>query len=372
METHIHEGVRHPGFPASWPGDINDLYDLARDKGPEARKRLTDQVVQVLGAELSLRESELISDVLIALMKQAEKDLRFALSEKLAVMDDVPLRLVLHLANDEIDIARPVLQKSSALGEFDLLYIIKAKAAEYWCEIAKRASLSDKVMNTLAATGDFDTALALAENENISLTDSVLSVLSDLAQESEALSVPLLKREEVGEELASMLYQYVGAEIKDFILANYNVDRAKIDTAFAQVEEEFSGSNVPSDMLPEPYMIEEAQAAMEKNALSVDMMLRSLRRGHTRTFIAQMSVYTEVSPEMVGQILSQTSGQGLAIVAKAYDIEKSDFISIFMLTNKLWNYGRIVETSDLHKALGYYKKATKDIALKILHSQSLH
>ncbi len=350
-------------------GDVKKLYDLAKDKTSEAREELTRIVSGALEVDLSARESELISDVLIKLLKQAERDMRMALAEKLSLIDDVPLRLVLHLANDEVEVARPILKKSSVLGEFDLLYIIKSKTAEYWRAIATREELSDKVMGVLAETGDFETALALSENTNISLTDGVLTILADMAQDSEVLAVPLLRRSEVSADIAAMLYRYVGAEIKQFIADNYDVDVQKVEAVVDRVVQEFT-TPIPKDFMPEDYMIEAAESAKEKGMLNSKMFLSSLRRGHVRSFIAQLAVYTGLSIEFIGHIMSQTNGQGLAVISKAYDIEKQDFISMFMLTNKIWNYGRIVEAHDLHTAIGYYNRATKEVALDIIRAKS--
>lgn len=371
MELTVEGSASRSAFLATGLGNVDELYDLARDKSPQSRQQLTHAISVVLEADLSFREAELVSDVLISLLKQAERDLRMALSERLAVMDGVPLRLVLHMANDEIEIARPVLQKSTVLGEFDLLYIIKSKSAEYWRAIATRELLSEQVMEVLANSDDFETALALAENTNITLTDRVLNVLANIAQDAETLAVPLLRRGEVSEETASMLYRYVSEEIRSFIVENYDVDARVIDVAIKDVVEEFSYS-VPKGFMPEEHMLAAARACMESGTLTSNLMLSSLRRGHVRTFVAQLSVYTGMSCEMIGKILSQTNGQGLAIISKAYDFEKSDFISMFMLTNKIWNYGRVAEMSDLHRAIGYFERATKDIALNLLRSNAPH
>ncbi|MGB4058291.1 MAG: DUF2336 domain-containing protein, partial [Alphaproteobacteria bacterium] len=173
--------------------DSHKLYGLAKDKEPGARAELTSAVSALLEMKLSPREGELVADVLMSLMRQTEKDLRVAISEKLSVTDNVPLRLILQISNDEIDVAAPILRNSTVLGELDLAYIIKSKSAEYWREIASRKMLSDYVMNMLADTKDFDTAMALAKNMSVKLSEHVLVVLSDLAQKSEAIAAPLLR-----------------------------------------------------------------------------------------------------------------------------------------------------------------------------------
>ena len=107
--------------------DSHKLYGLAKDKKPLARAELMSIISDLLGMNLSPRESELIADVLIALMRQAEKDLRQALAERLSMLEKAPLRLILQISHDEIEIAAPVLRNSAVLGELDLIYIIKSK-----------------------------------------------------------------------------------------------------------------------------------------------------------------------------------------------------------------------------------------------------
>jgi hypothetical protein len=92
--------------------DSHKLYGLAKDKKPLARAELMSIISDLLGMNLSPRESELIADVLIALMRQAEKDLRQALAERLSMLEKVPLRLILQISHDEIEIAAPVLRNS--------------------------------------------------------------------------------------------------------------------------------------------------------------------------------------------------------------------------------------------------------------------
>ena len=64
--------------------DSHKLYGLVKDNKPLARAELTRAVTDLFETKLTAREQELLADVLIGLMRQAEKDLRQALSEKLA------------------------------------------------------------------------------------------------------------------------------------------------------------------------------------------------------------------------------------------------------------------------------------------------
>lgn len=354
-------------------GDVQKLYDLARDRRPAARAQLTESIGTILETvDITPRESELVADVMIGLMRQAEIDLRRAVAEKLAVLDHAPLRLVLQMANDEIEVARPVLTQSTVLGEFDLLYIIKSKTAEHWQAIATRAQLSDRVMTVLAETKDFGTALALVENTDITLTEGCMTVLSDVAQDSDVLALPLLRRTEVPQDIATALYQYVGEEVKAFITENYSLNVEKVTQAVDKTVEEFIQPVTPRDFMPDDYMFDAAKEFKRQGMLNIKMMLSTLRRGHIRSFVAQFSVHTGLPIATVGKMMAQPNGQGLAIAAKAFGIEKQDFISIFMLTSKIWNKGRLVEMDEIQKAIEYYNRATPEVARSIIQGQGHH
>ncbi len=348
--------------------DSHKLYGLAKDKQPMARAELTSAVSALLAMNLSPRESELIADVLIALMRQAEKDLRKALAERLSVIDNVPLRLVLHISNDEIDIAAPVLRNSTVLGELDLIYIIKSKSAEYWREIAARKSLSDQVMNILADTRDFDTAVTLAENAGIRLTEHTLNVLSDMAQNSEEIASPLLRRDEITNDMATKLYKFVSDQLKSYVVDNYEVDKTLLTGAIDDIVLELSEVAEKNEFAPTSSVVKSVERFQEKGLLTVKMMLTTLKRGQVQTFVAMFSKFTSLNAETTMSILRQSSGQGLAVVCRAFEISKQDFISFYLLSNRVRNGDKMVDLKDITRAITYYERIQPGVAKGIIEN----
>jgi uncharacterized protein (DUF2336 family) len=350
--------------------DGHKLYSLAKDKDPLARTELATAVTEIMEMEMSARESELIADVLIELMRQAEKDLREAISERLSAVESVPLRLALHIANDEIAVARPVLKNSVVLGDLDLIYIIKSQGAEHWQAIADRKVLSDKVMNMLADTGDINTALTLVENENITLTEHCLGALSDIAQKHEPLAMPLLRRDEITDQMAAALYEYVGEEIKAYISENYAVSADAASTIVDEIVLEFADEaqvQTTNEFLPSLEQMDTAKGMAEQGQLNIQRILPSLKRGQISLFVAQFSVLTGLKPETVVSVLEQSNGQGLAVACKAFDVIKPDFMSIYLLTNRVRSDGKMVDVRDINKAVEYYNRVKPDVARKILN-----
>ena len=346
--------------------DTQKLYALAKDKQPLARAELISVITTLFDMDLSARESELVADVLIVLMRQAERDLRCALSEKLSTMDNVPLRLILQISNDEIDIAAPVLRQSNILGELDLIYIIKSNGARYWREIAARKQLSDQVMNILADTRDFGTALALAENNGIKLTEHTLSVLADLARDSETIAAPLLRRDEVTRDLAANLYRFVGEELKQYIVEHHGVEARPLTEAIDEIVLEFVDAGEEEQLAPPPSTLKMAERLKQKGLLNVNTMLGMLKRGQMQSFVAMFTEYTGLSADTTVSILRQSSGQGLAVTCRAFDISKQEFISLYLLSNRLRNGGKMVDLKDITRAISYYDRIQPAIAKGII------
>lgn len=348
--------------------DSHKLYGLAKDKQPLARAELTSAVSALLAMDLSPRESELIADILIGLMRQAEKDLKQALAEKLSLSDKVPLRLILQVSNDEIDVAAPVLRNSDVLGEMDLLYIIKSKGADYWREIAARKTLSDHVMNVLADTRDLDTAVTLAENSNIKLTGHALGILSDMAQNNEGLAHPLLHRDDVPDDIAAKLYRHVGEALKSYITTHYQIDGNVVSEAIDEIVIELEDVFDENKFMPTQSIIRSVERFQEKGLLTVKMMLGTLKRGQFQTFVAMLSKYTGLNAETMVSILRQPSGQGLAVICRAFEISKQDFISFYLLSNRIRNGNKMVDMKDISRAITYYERIEPSIARDIIQN----
>ncbi|MGZ9097167.1 MAG: DUF2336 domain-containing protein [Micavibrio sp.] len=345
--------------------DNHRLYSLAKDETPLARAELTSAVVELLEKDLGPRERELISDVLISLMRQAESDLRQALSERLAVIDSVPLRVALHIANDEISVATPMLKTSPVLSDLDLLYIIKGKGAEYWRAIADRAHLSDGVMNVLADTREAGTVLTLARNDKIRLTRRTIDVISDMAETSEDLARPLLMRTDLPESIARNLYQHVGKELRQYIRDYFGVQDAAVNDALDDILVEFAEGD-EKQFMPTAQMIDAANAMAAKGRISLQSVMETLQRGQYASFIALFSKYSGLSARTVHDVLSESGGKTLAVACKALNLTKGDLSRIYMMTQRLRSEDRIVDHNELLKALSAYDRVTVDQAQNLI------
>lgn len=340
--------------------DKQKLNGLARSQDPSSRAALTGVMADLLDIELNPRERELITDVLMGIMRQAEEDLRMALSERFAAMDNVPLRIILQLANDEIKIAEPVLRQSPVLQDMDLIYIIKAKGPAHWRSIASREGLGGKVVDLLAETRDFPTAVTLTKNKKVTLSDRAIDIFAQMSKTSDALARPLLMRPELPEGVARKIYEFVGEELKKSFSFRFK-------TAVDEVVSEFKNAD-RREFMPNSQMIRAAEQLHERGQLEISKMISVLKRGQLASFIAMYSVFCGLSRETVYNMIQQPTGKGLALSCKAMGIRKSDFMSFFLLTHAARGKdARVIDQEKMGMALQAYDMLNREQAQKILN-----
>lgn len=347
--------------------DSHKLYGLLEEGKPQARQGLAHAVAELFETELSVREEEVLSDVLIGLMRKAELELRYALSVKLSAMDTVPLRLVLHLANDEIKVASPLLEASEVLSDMDLIYIVKSQGPEYWQAIAKRHSLGDDLINVLADTNDVGTAVNLSENERVTLTEHAVSVLSEIAKNNKEVAGPLLQRAELPVELARAIHEHVAGEMREYIDVHFQ-DAApiEIDMVVEQVIHEQAPDYTGMKFLPSRKVINQVAEDKRRGFIDMDLMVHTLQKGDIPRFIAQFSAYTGISLGKVHDFIMQSCPKGLAIACKAYKMQKTDFSRVYLLTHRARSSMSHINQSDMMKMMDYFDSIKTDIAEKIV------
>ncbi len=352
--------------------DSKKLYDLVNDDKPMARAELARAVTDLFSAKITPKEQEMVTDIMISMIRQAETELKQALAEKLAKLDTVPLRLVLHLANDSIDIAAPVLRDSAVLSDLDLLYIIKAHGAPYWRTIAGRPDMRPEVVDALADTKDVETAVVLTRNERVALTGYAVTILGEMAKQHDVVARPLVARPEVPKTLVKEIYRHVGQEVKAYIMSIIEEDdfmaEAVTEKTIVAFEEstEAKGQDSCSEFMPTERTMQRVRAKAEAGILNWNVMLDSLSKGDIRSFIAGFSLYTGIPVQKVHDFMRQPCPKGLAIACRAFYMQKGDFSRIYLLSHRMRSRDRFVNQQDLMDILSYFEKVKPESARKIV------
>ena len=113
-------------------GNVDSLLALARDRSLAGRETLAAAVGDLFGAEngtLNETEHAIMHDILSKLVQDVETTVRQKLAQKLSRIDKAPHELILELANDQIEVSLPILQRSNVLQDSELIEIISGAEA---------------------------------------------------------------------------------------------------------------------------------------------------------------------------------------------------------------------------------------------------
>ena len=149
----------------------SDLLALAHNSSTEARQRLLVGVVALCEACPPSGElSPVLSEIFLTLARQAEREVRQALSEKLAHAEWAPAALVNVLALDEIEIARPILESSPILQDEDLLRVLIEASLEHQIAVARRPQISGRVADAVIDQAEPAVLMALTTNRTAEIS----------------------------------------------------------------------------------------------------------------------------------------------------------------------------------------------------------
>lgn len=106
----------------------------------------------VLDRDHDRDQNRRFEELLVHLLPDAAEPERRFVAERLANSRDVPTTIVMMLARDTVDVARPMLERSRALGTPELLEVIAATGPDHHRILAERAGLPEEVRLALAAS----------------------------------------------------------------------------------------------------------------------------------------------------------------------------------------------------------------------------
>jgi uncharacterized protein (DUF2336 family) len=191
---------------------LRDLEGLARERSSDKRRALlravTDQFFDSAEAR-SERETALFDDVVTMVIEEVEPIARAELSRRLADLAKPPRKVLMTLAEDEISVAHPILTRSTALDDADLVRIASQWSQAHLNAIASRATLSERVTDVLVDRGDERVVATVVENQGARFSKQGFSTLADRATTDEALLRRLSARADLPDEITEHLLPHI-------------------------------------------------------------------------------------------------------------------------------------------------------------------
>ncbi len=336
--------------------DIEGLLDLARDKSVASRTELVQVVSDLFfgsGNVVSERERALMTEILRQLIHDAEMTVRRALADEA----DAPADLVAMLANDEIEISHPILVRSTVLRDLDLIEIIHHRTLRHRLSITMRASLSEDVSAALVEANEEDVIKSLLENPNAEIKRDTMEFLVEESQQIDTYQNPLLRREDLGPELAKRMYWWVSAVLRNYISEKFAIE---LDSEIEATVKALPATDAPGSGA------RLAQRLDDGGEISPLLPVQTLRKGEVSLFEELFARLTGLRKTLVRRFIFEPGGEGLAISCRAINIAKSEFASIFLLSRAARPGDKAVESDELTNALNFFDRIEAGTARKVL------
>ncbi len=333
---------------------LSDIYDSETGSVNENVQNKEDLVVlisELFSLGLNVQECEFVTDILINLLRQVQEDICSALARRVSSMQAVPLRLLMYMVDDGIDVARYVLRDSPVFNEQDLVYIIKSHAAEYWHEISKRKDLGHDTVDALLDTNDVSTALELSKNTSITLDKSRLLRLAQFGDRDISVLQNTLVRDEVNQSIFASLYEGVGAALKEYVQTEFPDYSHMLAPAVDELVDDFIKSD---DEIGTASRSGDPKAGDDYDIIGPSVFIKTLHQRNIDQFLKDFSRYMSIDILTLESVLADSTGKGLAVLCRASDISKADFITMFNLLRTNFFADLEVSPKQVTKAEGYY------------------
>jgi uncharacterized protein (DUF2336 family) len=200
---------------------IPGLDEIVRHGDPkrraEAARRITELYLQ--GAtKFRPDHVDLFDVVLIDLVPHTETASRADLAERLSILANAPKRLVGQLAReDEILIAGPLLRRSPALDEGDMIEIARMKGQGHLLAMSERPVLSADLTDVIVRRGDREAVRRAAGNAGALFSQDGYSKLIKRAGHDGVLTLTVGQRADLS-----------GPQLKDLLAGSVDIVRRRL------------------------------------------------------------------------------------------------------------------------------------------------
>ena len=315
---------------------VEPLLELARRRDPKDRERLMARLADLCeaeGASMAPGAAAEVEGVFLALVGEAERDIRARLAERLARAEWAPTKLIETLAADDIEVARPIIAASPLVTDVVLLRLLIEATLAHRVEVARRPRLPAKVVAAVIDQGEPAVLTALAENRSADVTPAAMAKLVDRAKSIAALGPPLAAHPRLTSELAQSLYLWVGQALREGIVARFDVDAAALDAQIAAVMAQAPARPaLTGPSAAETKLVEKLASADQLKAGYLVRVLKDHQIGLFEAALANLGGFT--TDEVHQAVTDKHRPELLALALASVSVDRSAFPTILEMVRQ--------------------------------------
>lgn len=354
------------GLTAEDLGDVSRLAALAAGSPKSNRSDIYMAVARLFraqGAGLSERERVLMRDILKRLALDVEMAIRISLAEKLADDPDAPLDLILLLADDAIEVARPIILRSRKLTDEDILEFLRNADEARQTICAARPHIGEPVTNKLAASDAEPVLVALVRNATARIAAATFEVLVEKSRRIATLREPLAQRPDLPVPLATRMCAWASDALKAYIAESRSLDPVVATSAVDQAAQSVATPQ-PADAA------ESGRKLVDKlsraGQLKPGFLVRVLQQGQTDLFDVGFAKLLELEPIAFRDIFYRRGPRPVALACRAVGIDRCVFPTIYSTSRRSGSVNPALSNDERTEIDAVFGSLTRKEALDIL------
>jgi uncharacterized protein (DUF2336 family) len=279
----------------------------------------------------SEEQVDIYDSVLLRLVDMVEAQVRRYVAEQMSSLRKGPQQTIRRLAGDDIEVAEPILVRSSVLAEADLIKIAESRGNDHRLAIAQREVLSVDVTDILVREGDLRVKRKVASNEGADLSDESVTVLISDASSDATLQLSLSERADLAEAQIASLVAIASEEVRNKLrVAGQNQEAERVDEAA-----DVAVSRMSNQYWLGRYDFETAVSRVsllaKKGMLNEAALRRFASEDRFAEVVATFACLVGCNVEEVSHWMVRPDPAPFVIMAKAYGISSISLSAILMI-----------------------------------------
>ncbi len=348
------------------------LLDLAKETSSEKRRELLRQITDVFLAspeQRSDKESAIFDEIVGAVASDLETQVRIELARKVAVSRAPLQRTAKRLAMDVIEVARPVIERSRALSESDILEVIQQKSQDHMMAVTKRPDIGEKVSSILVSKGEDRVLVSLLENKTARMNRETYERVADRAQNNPVLHAPFVRNQHMPLDLLNSVYLKVEHDLRREIMRKvHGVSPQELEAALEASRNHLSSAY---GALPDDYQQQRdyVEGLDKTGALKPPVLVKLLRENKKTAFLIAFAQLVDIEFDLGRRLVEGKDLDALAMLCRGAGFDRGLFVTICLLIageaygmSKAEQFGQLYEqvpVAAAQRALRFWKVRAK-------------
>jgi uncharacterized protein (DUF2336 family) len=344
---------------------LQDLELLSNERDGAKRHELLRKITDLFfmtEKQQTSADRNVFGNVMVRIAADLEVQARAELAHRLAPASFAPLNVVRRLADDEIEVARPVLEKSILLTDDDLVKIASSKGQDHLMAITRRETLSTVVTDVIVQRGNDDVLVSVAGNRGANFSNGGYETLAGKATSLAGLRAQLMDRDDVPTHIVDSIKAKVADKLKSEFSAMYpGVSAQDVSSAVDAGSGKMDFTPLEDADNYETYRAM-VQQLHQKGLLREALLREFAEKGRHVELVHGIALLTSIDPKMAYHTLYEAEVPALGVLCKAFHFRKETFAALLQERVRHSN----LSADHVVSALKRYESLTDETAQRIL------